>query len=97
MANCEFLGFENVRGTLSKQTYVDRNGQKHTKSVVACVRGGKQRIYLRGDYERSTPVSDKEKAARNLFAERASLVKKLIQQGYPKKEAWTIAKQQIPS
>ena len=68
MAHCEFAGgIENVRGTLKKETYFS-NGKKVTRSVVASVRGGKQRLYLRTYRERSTPISEKEKLIRSRFS-----------------------------
>ena len=68
MANCEFAGgIKNVRGTLNKVTYFS-NGKKVTRSVVASVRGGKQRLYLRTYRERSTPISEKEKLIRTRFS-----------------------------
>ena len=60
---------------------------------------GHGRAYLRTskDYQRSTPVSDKEKVARSLFAIRAQLVKQLMTERRckTKAEAWRIAKEQI--
>ena len=68
MAHCEFAGgIENVRGTLKKETYFF-NGKKVTRSVVASVRGGKQRLYLRTYRERSTPITEKEKLIRSRFS-----------------------------
>ncbi len=70
MASCEFAGgMKNVRGTLSKKTYrVD--GKTITRRVVAQVTpSGKQRIFIResSDYQRSTPVTEKELACRGRF------------------------------
>ena len=60
---------------------------------------GHGRAYLRTskDYQRSTPVSDKEIAARVLFQNRAQLVKQLMTERRckTKAEAWKIAKEQI--
>ena len=54
MANCLFpAGIEKVSGTLSKTTIVTSKGVI-TKRVVACVRNGKQRIYIREDKPRRT-------------------------------------------
>jgi len=49
------------------------------------------------NYQRSAPVSDKELAARALFANRANLVKQLMTERRckTKAEAWRIAKEQI--
>ncbi|MBR4548154.1 MAG: hypothetical protein IKO66_08965 [Paludibacteraceae bacterium] len=60
---------------------------------------GHGRAYLRTskDYQRSTPVSEKEIAARALFQNRAQLVKQLMTERRckTKAEAWKIAKEQI--
>ena len=60
---------------------------------------GQGRAYLRSkeSYQRSTPVSDKEIAARSLFQNRAQLVQQLMTEGRckTKAEAWQIAKEQI--
>ena len=60
---------------------------------------GHGRAYLRTpkDYQRSTPVSDKEIAARVLFQNRAQLVQQLMTERRckTKAEAWKIAKEQI--
>ncbi len=60
---------------------------------------GHGRAYLRSkdSYQRSTPVSDKERVARSLFAIRAQLVKQLMTEHRckTKAEAWRIAKEQI--
>jgi hypothetical protein len=101
MANCEFAGgLQNVRGTLSKTTYYD-NGVKYTKRVVATVRGGQQKIYLRTSSPRKTKVSKDEIAARNLFSKRAAFATKYVKDMYDigikvtKKEAWRIARERI--
>ena len=60
---------------------------------------GHGHAYLRSkeSYKRSTPVSDKEIAARSLFQNRAQLVKQLMTERRckTKAEAWRIAKEQI--
>ena len=60
---------------------------------------GRGHAYLRTqkDYQRSTPVSDKEQVARSLFALRARFVKLLLAERRckTKAEAWQIAKEQI--
>jgi signal transduction histidine kinase len=68
MARCEFAdGIINVRGTLSKSSY-EHKGKKYTTRVVAQVTSsGKQRIYLRRSVERSSPVTEREQAARLRF------------------------------
>ena len=68
MAQCEFAdGIMNVRGTLSKSSFVHK-GRRYTTRVVAQVTSsGKQRIYLRRTEERSTPVTEREQVARSRF------------------------------
>ena len=69
MANCEFAGgIKNVRGTVSKKTYFI-DGKKVTNRVVAMVHNGKQHFYIRTDRQRSTPITEKEIAARAKFRE----------------------------
>ena len=71
MAQCEFAGgIKNVRGTLTKNVHYFK-GEKMITRVVASVRGGKQRLYLRKYTERQAPLSQKEMAARNRFREMA--------------------------
>lgn len=70
MANCDFAGgVQNVRGTISKSTSINKKGERVTTRVIAMMRGGKQRVYIRRDRERSTPVTDKELRARARFKE----------------------------
>ena len=96
MANCEFLGLAKVRGTLSKSTIRTKQGTI-TRRFVACVRNGKQRVYLREDTPRSTPVTEREGAARQLFKERAAEVQRIMATEHlTKAEAWKRAKQSIP-
>lgn len=70
MARCDFAGgIENVRGTLSKLSYRE-DGKLITKRVVAQVTpSGKQRIFIREYAQRSSPLTDKERATRNKFAQ----------------------------
>ena len=94
MANCEFLGLAEVRGTLSKTTIRTKHGS-FTRRVVACFSHGKQRIYLRDDTPRSTPVTEGEQAARQLFKTRAAEVQRLMQTEHlTKAEAWKRVKNQ---
>ena len=57
------------------------------------------RMYLRSaaDYQRKSPVSDKEIAARSLFARRQARVRKLMKthQFRTLKEAWDFVRQEI--
>jgi hypothetical protein len=76
MARCEFMGFDNVSGTLSKTTYLE-NGKRVTVRTIAKVVNGKQRIYFREDKQRSTPLSDAEIKARQRFDEAANYWKNL--------------------
>ena len=81
MANCLFpAGIEKVSGTLSKTTIVTSKGVI-TKRVVACVRNGKQRIYIREDKPRRTPITEGEIAARSSFALMASEVSRRMAAG----------------
>lgn len=76
MAECIFNGFGNVSGTLSKRTFLE-DGRKVTTRVVAQVRGGKQRIYIRRDAQRSTPITEGEIRARTIFTITSARVKEL--------------------
>ena len=91
----EFMpGIAAMSGTLK-----DKNGNKLVFMHRASDGKGHGRAYLRTskDYQRSTPVSDKERVARSLFAIRAQLVKQLMTERRckTKAEAWRIAKEQI--
>ena len=66
MATCSFNGFEGVRGTIAKRTTLV-DGKRETTRVIAQVRNGKQRIYIREDKQRSKPISDNEMKARSAF------------------------------
>ncbi len=68
MAKCNFLGGLNgVSGTLCKKVTYDK-GKKIVTRVVASVRGGKQRIYIREQKERTTKIKPREIEIRNMFA-----------------------------
>ena len=91
----EFMpGIAAMSGTLKY-----KNGNKLVFMHRASDGKGHGRAYLRTskDYQRSTPVSDKERVARSLFAIRAQLVKQLMTERRckTKAEAWRIAKEQI--
>ena len=68
MAKCNFLGGLNgVSGTLCKKVTYD-HGKKVVTRVVASVRGGKQRIYIREQKERTTKIKPREIEVRNMFS-----------------------------
>ena len=80
MANCKFTnGLTDVHGTLSKKVYYDK-GVKHVMRVVATCRNGKQRVYLREERQRSTPVSQSEMRARERFTKVAEQLKNLTEE-----------------
>ncbi len=96
MANCEFpAGIANVSGTLSKTTIRTSNGTI-TRRVVAQVRNGKQKIFIREEGPRRTEISDSEKQARSAFASMASKVARRIANGdrRPRKLIWAEVKEQ---
>jgi hypothetical protein len=79
---------------------------KHGKRMVFMTRTnskGKRetRMYLRNadDYQRTTPPSEAELAARSLFARRQAYVQHLLASGkcHTKADAWKIAKDHIKS
>lgn len=73
MAKVNFYGLHNVRGTISKQIVRLPSGEIVTRRMVAQVTpNGNQRVYLREERQRSTPVTEKEKAQRNRFAQATS-------------------------
>ena len=91
----EFMpGIASMSGTLK-----GRDGYKLVFMHRASDGKGRGHAYLRSkeSYQRSKPVSDKEIAARSLFATRAQLVKQLMTERRckTKAEAWRIAKEQI--
>ena len=64
-----------MRGTISRHT-VKSHGVTYITSVVAKVTSsGKQRIYIQQRPERTTPVSERERKARAVFAEMIGKVK----------------------
>ena len=67
MAQCDFLGLKGVKGTLCKKVTYDK-GKKIVTRVVASVRGGKQRIYIREQKERTTKIKPREIEVRNMFS-----------------------------
>ena len=67
MATCSFNSFGDVRGTISKRTTIV-NGKREVTRVIAQVRNGKQRIYIREEKQRRKPVSVNEIKARTAFA-----------------------------
>ena len=94
MANCLFpAGIEKVSGTLSKTTIVTSKGVI-TKRVIACVRNGKQKIYLREDKPRCTKPTEGEVAARSSFALMAQEVTRRMANGdkRPRKLIWAEVK-----
>ncbi|MBO5619105.1 MAG: hypothetical protein J5902_03880 [Paludibacteraceae bacterium] len=73
MAKANFYGLQNVRGTISKKTVKLPSGEIVTRRMVARLdANGQQRIYFQDQRERSTPVTDKEKAQRTRFADAAA-------------------------
>lgn len=96
MAKCEFMpGLGLVSGTLKKSTYRDKEGV-HTTRLFAQVRNGKQRIYMREETPRSTPLSEREIAARVLFDKRSAMVRELMVKDHiSRREAWRMAKEKI--
>ena len=81
MASCLFpAGIANVSGTLSKTTIHTSRGTI-TKRVVAQVRNGKQRIYIREDKPRRTKPTKGEMVARSSFGLMASEVARRLANG----------------
>ena len=80
MAKCDFDGgISNVRGTLAKQVYYD-HGKKITRSIVASVRNGKQRIHIREYGERRTALTPNEARCRVLFGKALAVVNALSEE-----------------
>ena len=74
MAQCDFLGgLKGVSGTLCKKVTYDK-GKKIVTRVVASVRGGKQRIYIREQKERTTKIKPREIEIRNMFAKAQAVI-----------------------
>jgi hypothetical protein len=81
MANLDVLaGFGKIHGTLSKTTIHTSKGT-FTRRVVACVRNGKQKLYLRDDKPRRTKPTKGEIAARSSFGLMASEVARRMANG----------------
>ena len=81
MADCLFpAGIANVSGTLSKTTIITSKGVI-TKRVVACVRNGKQKIYIREDKPRRSKPTSLELKARSSFGAIASEVARRLREG----------------
>ena len=81
MADCLFpAGIANVSGTLSKTTIITSKGVI-TKRVVACVRNGKQKIYIREDKPRHSKPTKSELKARSSFGAIASEVARRLREG----------------
>lgn len=94
MALCEFPPeFGKVSGTLSKKKIHTPHGSV-TRRVFACVRNGKQRIYIRDYKPRTTKLSDEERQARYSFALMAREVSRRMTAGdkRPKKIIWAEVK-----
>ena len=70
-SNLSELGLGLMSGTLSKSVIRTKYGTV-TQRLVATVRNGKQRFYLREYRPRTTPITDKEKKQRTIFAEAAA-------------------------
>ena len=97
MANCLFpAGIANVTGTLTKTTIVTSKGVI-TKRVVAQVRNGKQKIYIREDKPRRTKPTKGEIAARASFALMAQEVTRRMANGdkRPRKLIWAEVKAEL--
>lgn len=94
MADCLFpAGIANVSGTLSKTTIITSKGVI-TKRVVAQVRNGKQKIYIREDKPRRSKPTKGEIAARSSFALMAQEVTRRMANGdkRPRKIIWAEVK-----
>ena len=96
----EFVGgIAAAHGTLRKNP--DGSRIVITTRKAASTNPNKVRMYLRSadSYKRKAPVSDKEMAARTLFARRQAYVQELLASGryHTKAEAWKIAKATIKS
>ena len=97
MADCLFpAGIANVSGTLTKTTIVTSKGVI-TKRVVAQVRNGKQKIYIREDKPRRSKPTNKELAARASFALMAQEVTRRMANGdkRPRKLIWAEVKAEL--
>ena len=96
MASCDFMGVSKVSGTLAKRTIRTKDGVI-TRRVVATVRNGKQRIYIREDKPRSTKISAAETNARFNFGRIAAEVAKRMADGdtRPRKVIWAAVKKEL--
>ena len=97
MAECLFpAGIANVSGTLSKTTIITSKGVI-TKRVVACVRNGKQKLYIREDKPRRTKPTSLELKARSSFGAIASEVARRLREGdkRPRKLIWAEVKAEL--
>ena len=80
MAQCDFdSGIKNVRGTISKTVH-KFGSETYVTRVVASVRGGKQRVYIRKYTPRKTRVTEKEIAIRDLFTRTMTVVNSLSEE-----------------
>ena len=90
-------GIKSASGTLMKC----KNGTRviFTTRRAPSSNPCKVRMYLRTaeDYQRSTPVTEREKQVRDLFSRRQARVLQLMAENtkLSKKEAWKIAKTEI--
>lgn len=96
MASCDFMGVSKVSGTLAKSTIRTKDGVI-TRRVVATVRNGKQRIYIREDKPRTTKISTAETNARFNFGRIAAEVAKRMADGdtRPRKVIWVAVKKEL--
>lgn len=96
MASCDFMGVSKVSGTLSKRTIRTKDGVI-TRRVVATVRNGKQRIYIREDKPRTKKLSTAETNARFNFGRIAAEVAKRMADGdtRPRKVIWAAVKKEL--
>jgi len=85
-------GIESITGSMKDKV----TGKRLVFTRCRSDKPGHGRMYLRSknDYVRSTPPSDKEIKARQLFAERQAQARELVRAGKCKslKEAWKILK-----
>ena len=90
-------GIKSASGTLMKC----KNGTRvvFTTRRAPSTNPCKVRMYIRTaeDYQRSTPVSEREKQVRELFSKRQQRVNQLMAENtkLSKKKAWQIAKKEI--
>lgn len=85
-------GIESITGSIKDKV----TGKRVVFTRCRSDKPGHGRMYFRSnnDYVRSTPLSDKEIKARQLFAERQAQARELVRAGKCKslKEAWKIIK-----